>query len=249
VRIVTLNLNGIRSAVNKGFLAWLATQSADVVCVQELKAQDKDLTDAIRNPDGYTGYFHCADRPGYSGVGIYSRKKPERLIAGVGIPDIDAEGRYLEAQFGNLSIVSLYVPSGSSSAERLAIKFSFMHRCIDPLHKLGNCGREIVICGDWNVAHKEIDLKNWRSKPEKTPAFCRRNVSGSPESSSIWATSTSFAGSTTVPNNIPGGPAAARRGRKTSAGALTISLPPRASPARQRQLRSTRPSAFPTTRQ
>jgi exodeoxyribonuclease-3 len=163
VRIVTLNLNGIRSAVNKGFLRWLAKQSADIVCVQELKAQDKDLTGAIRNPGGFHGYFHCAERPGYSGVGLYCRKKPDRVIAGVGIADIDAEGRYLEAQFGNLSVVSLYVPSGSSSAERLETKFSFMHRCIEPLHKLGSCGREIIVCGDWNVAHKEIDLKNWRS--------------------------------------------------------------------------------------
>jgi exodeoxyribonuclease III len=168
MRIVTLNLNGLRSAVNKGFLGWLGKQSADVVCVQELKAQDKDLTDAIRNPDGFHSYFHCADRPGYSGVGIYCRKQPDRLIAGIGIADIDAEGRYLEARFGNLSIVSLYVPSGSSSPERLAIKFSFMERCIEPLHKLGTSGREIVICGDWNVAHKEIDLKNWRSNQKNS---------------------------------------------------------------------------------
>ena len=168
MRIVTLNLNGIRSAVNKGFLSWLAKQDADVVCVQELKAQEKDLTDAIRNPDGFQGYFHCADRPGYSGVGIYCRKKPDGVISGIGITDIDAEGRYLEARFGNLSIVSLYVPSGSSSSERLAIKFSFMERCIDPFHKLGSSGREIIICGDWNVAHKEIDLKNWRSNQKNS---------------------------------------------------------------------------------
>ena len=168
MRIVTLNLNGVRSAVNKGFLGWLAQQSADVVCVQELKAQDKDLTDAIRKPDGFHGYFHCAERPGYSGVGIYCRKQPDRLVAGIGIADIDAEGRYLEARFGNLSIVSLYIPSGSSSPERLAIKFSFMERCIDPLHKLATSGREIVICGDWNVAHKEIDLKNWRANQKNS---------------------------------------------------------------------------------
>ncbi|MEO8009807.1 MAG: exodeoxyribonuclease III, partial [Betaproteobacteria bacterium] len=134
MRIVTLNLNGVRSAVNKGLLGWLAQQSADVVCVQELKAQDKDLTDAIRNPDGFHGHFHFAARPGYSGVGIYCRKQLDQLVSGIGIADIDAEGRYLEARFGNLSIVSLYVPSGSSSPERLAIKFSFMERCIDPLH-------------------------------------------------------------------------------------------------------------------
>ena len=163
MRIVSLNLNGIRSAVNKGFLAWMAKQDADVFCVQELKAQDRDLSEAIRDPEGYIGHFHSAERPGYSGVGIYARKAPDRVIAGLGIPDIDAEGRYLEAQFGNLSIVSLYVPSGSSSPERLAIKFSFMERVIEPLHKLATSGREVILCGDWNVAHKEIDLKNWRS--------------------------------------------------------------------------------------
>ncbi|HZF22973.1 MAG TPA: exodeoxyribonuclease III [Burkholderiales bacterium] len=168
VRIITLNLNGIRSAVNKGFLEWMSAQDADAICVQEIKAQDRDLVEAIRNPDGYRGYFHCADRPGYSGVGIYCRKKPDRVIEGLGIPDIDAEGRYLEAQFGNLSIVSVYVPSGSSSAERLAIKFSFMERFIAQLHRLAQSGREVILCGDWNVAHKEIDLKNWRSNQKNS---------------------------------------------------------------------------------
>jgi exodeoxyribonuclease-3 len=163
VRITTLNLNGIRSAVNKGFLEWMSAQDADAICVQEIKAQDRDFSNAIRNPDGYLGHFHCADRPGYSGVGIYCRKKPDRVIEGLGIPDIDAEGRYLEAQFGNLGIVSVYVPSGSSSAERLAIKFSFMERFIAQLHRLAQSGREVILCGDWNVAHREIDLKNWRS--------------------------------------------------------------------------------------
>ena len=168
MRITTLNLNGIRSAVNKGFLEWMSAQDADAICVQEIKAQNRDLSDAIRNPDGYLGYYHCADRPGYSGVGIYCRKKPDRVIEGLGIPDIDAEGRYLEAQFGNLSIVSVYVPSGSSSAERLAIKFSFMERFIAPLHRLAQSGREVILCGDWNVAHKEIDLKNWRSNQKNS---------------------------------------------------------------------------------
>ncbi|HEX4985868.1 MAG TPA: exodeoxyribonuclease III [Burkholderiales bacterium] len=168
VRIITLNLNGIRSAVNKGFLDWVGRQGADVICMQELKAQDKDLTDAMRNPHGLQGFFHCADRPGYSGVGIYCRRKPDAVISGLGIPDIDAEGRYIEVRFGSLSVVSLYIPSGTSSPERLAIKFNFMERCIDPLHRLGNAGREIVICGDWNVAHKEIDLKNWRSNQKNS---------------------------------------------------------------------------------
>ncbi|HKQ23304.1 MAG TPA: exodeoxyribonuclease III [Burkholderiales bacterium] len=163
VRIVSLNLNGIRSAVNKGFLKWLPAQDADAICVQEIKAQDRDLGEAIRNPDGYRGRFHFADRPGYSGVGIYCRKTPDRTIEGLGIADIDAEGRYLEARFGNLSIISVYVPSGTSSPERLAIKFSFMARFIASLHRLAQSGREVILCGDWNVAHKEIDLKNWRA--------------------------------------------------------------------------------------
>jgi exodeoxyribonuclease-3 len=163
VRIVTLNLNGIRSAVNKGFLEWMSTQEADAICVQEIKAQDCDLDEKVRNPDGFHGFFHCAERPGYSGVGIYCRKQPDQLVAGLGIADIDAEGRYLEARFGNLSIVSVYVPSGTTSPERLAIKFSFMARFIAWLHQLAQSGRDVILCGDWNVAHKEIDLKNWRS--------------------------------------------------------------------------------------
>jgi exodeoxyribonuclease III len=168
VRIVSLNLNGVRSAVNKGFLDWMSTLDADVVCVQEVKAQLKDLNEAIRLPDGFHGYFHCAERPGYSGVGIYSKRKPDNVVEGLGIADIDAEGRYLEARFGNLSVVSVYVPSGTSSPERLAIKFSFMERFIAPLHRLGTSGREVILCGDWNVAHKEIDLKNWRSNQKNS---------------------------------------------------------------------------------
>jgi len=146
----------------------MSAQDADAICVQEIKAQNRDIGDAIRNPDGYRGYFHCADRPGYSGVGIYCRKKPDRVIEGLGIPDIDAEGRYIETQFGNLSIVSAYVPSGSSSGERLAIKFRFMERFIPPLHRLAQSGRDIIVCGDWNVAHREIDLKNWRSNQKNS---------------------------------------------------------------------------------
>jgi exodeoxyribonuclease-3 len=163
LRIVTLNLNGIRSAVNKGFLPWMISHNADVVCVQEIKAQAKDLPEDVRNPRGYLGYFHYSDRPGYSGVGLYCRREPDRIVEGLNIPDIDSGGRYIEARYGDLSIVSVYIPSGSSSPERLAVKFRFMERFIDPLHKLAASGRQIILCGDWNVAHREIDLKNWRS--------------------------------------------------------------------------------------
>lgn len=168
MRLITLNLNGIRSAVNKGFAQWLVRSRADVVCVQELKAQADNLTDEMRAPGAFSGYFHFAERKGYSGVGVYARKAPTKVIEGVGIPDIDAEGRYLETRFGNLSIVSFYLPSGSSSEERLAVKFSFLKRVFPKLEALARSGREVIVCGDWNIAHKEIDLKNWRSNQKNS---------------------------------------------------------------------------------
>ena len=170
MRVVSLNLNGIRSAVNKGFLAWLRTCKADVVCVQEIKAQAADLTEAMRKPGRYSGYFHFAAKRGYSGVGLYCARTPDEIVEGLRLPDIDAEGRYLEARFGSLSVASFYLPSGSSSQERLAVKFRFMERVIPRLHELSTSGREAIVCGDWNIAHEEIDLKNWRSN-RKNPGF------------------------------------------------------------------------------
>ncbi|HET7635315.1 MAG TPA: exodeoxyribonuclease III [Burkholderiales bacterium] len=163
LRIITLNLNGIRSAASKGFFEWLKKSRADVVCVQELKAQDTDLLAEMRAPKGYHGFFHCAEKKGYSGVGLYCRREPDDVIVGVGISDIDCEGRCLRADFGKLSVISVYVPSGTTSEERLQIKFSFMERFYPHLKKLIDQGRDIVLCGDWNIAHNEIDLKNWRA--------------------------------------------------------------------------------------
>lgn len=161
-RIISANLNGIRSATSKGFYDWLQTQHADIVCLQELKAQAADMTPPMLQPDGLFGYFHYAEKKGYSGVGIYSKKPADNIIEGLGHADIDAEGRYLEAQFGNLSVVSLYLPSGSSGEERQAIKYSVMERFYPHLADLKASGRDVVICGDWNIAHREIDLKNWK---------------------------------------------------------------------------------------
>src|SRR5574340_799789 len=162
LRIITLNLNGIRSAVRKGFLEWLARSDADVVCVQELKAQAADMAADLLAPAGFRGYFHYAEKKGYSGVGLYSRHEPARVVEGLGIAGIDSEGRYLRADFGKLSVISVYLPSGSSSEERQQVKFGFMECFYPHLKNLRDSGREIVLCGDWNIAHKEIDLKNWR---------------------------------------------------------------------------------------
>ena len=168
LKIVSLNLNGIRSAATKGMFEWLAGQSADIVCLQELKAQMSDLTDAMRAPAGLQGWFHCAEKKGYSGVGIYALRPPLRVVEGIGNAEFDAEGRYLRADWENLSVISLYLPSGSSSPERQEAKFRFMDLFYPQLDALRREGREIVICGDWNIAHKEIDLKNWKSNQKNS---------------------------------------------------------------------------------
>lgn len=168
-RIVSANLNGIRSATQKGFFDWLATTGADVVCVQELKAQLADLKPEHRTPAGFPfAAFHCAEKKGYSGVGIWSRQEADRVIEGFDGGEFDAEGRYIRADFGNLSVISLYLPSGSSSPERQAAKFRFLDAFFPQMLALRGEGREIVLCGDWNIAHREIDLKNWKSNQKNS---------------------------------------------------------------------------------
>jgi exodeoxyribonuclease-3 len=163
VRVVTLNVNGIRSAAKKGLYRWLAAQKADVACLQEIKAQEADLAAGDFSLRGFTGNFFCAQKKGYSGVALYSRLQPDAVVRGFGVREFDAEGRYLEAQFGKLAVVSLYMPSGSAGPHRQASKFRFLKRFIPHLEKLRERKTEIILCGDWNIAHKEIDLKNWRS--------------------------------------------------------------------------------------
>src|SRR5207253_3254957 len=158
LRIITLNLNGIRSALAKGFPRWLARQRADLVCLQEIKAQEGDLADLTLIPRGYHGHYHCCStKRGYSGVALYSRAKPENVSCGYGSREFDPEGRFLRADFGGLSVVSVYLPSGSSSEERQQAKFRFLGEFMPVLKKLKASGREFVLCGDWNIAHKEID--------------------------------------------------------------------------------------------
>jgi len=170
MRVITANLNGIRSAANKGFFDWMADQQADLVCLQETKAQEHQLDAAVHYPEGYHSVFVDAEKKGYSGVALYSRHAPDRVIRGLGegFADMDAEGRYVQADFGRLSVVSLYLPSGSSGDVRQQVKFSFLERFGERLQQMRKQGREWIICGDFNIVHKEIDIKNWKSNQKNS---------------------------------------------------------------------------------
>lgn len=183
MRIISLNLNGIRSAAKKGALVWIAQQHADVICVQELKAQEADLRDehlaVVQNDRTLRGHFFAAQKKGYSGVGLYTDRLPSRLVRGMNIQEFDDEGRLIRADFDGdhsplmhsgkrlpLAVISVYLPSGSASEDRQASKFRFLEAFYPLLAKWikesQETGREFVICGDWNIAHHEIDLKNWK---------------------------------------------------------------------------------------
>ena len=168
MRIITLNANGIRAAERKGFFNWLQQQNADIVCIQETKAQTDQLKSEAFWPQEYHCFYHDAEKKGYSGVAIYSKNKPSSVIKGIGWKDADAEGRFIETQFGLLSVISLYLPSGSSSEERQEVKFKFLDRFMPYLQEISQNGRDYIICGDWNIAHKEIDLKNWKSNQKNS---------------------------------------------------------------------------------
>lgn len=167
-RVISLNANGIRAAARKGFFEWLHSQDADVVCIQETKAQLHQLTDECFSPAGYHCYYEDAVKKGYSGVAIYSRQKPKKVIRGLGIKEFDDEGRYLEVQLDGLSVVSLYLPSGSSGDLRQDVKFRFLDQFVPHLQKLRRRRSEVILCGDWNIAHKKIDIKNWRGNQKNS---------------------------------------------------------------------------------
>ena len=168
LKVITLNVNGIRSAAKKGLYPWLAAQKADVVCLQEVKAQEADLEPGMLAPKGYSGFFHCAEKKGYAGVALYSRREPDKVVKGFGVREFDAEGRFLEARFGKLSVISLYLPSGSAGPHRQESKFRFLKAFLVHLKKLKDRGDEFILCGDWNIAHQQIDLKNWRSNQKNS---------------------------------------------------------------------------------
>ncbi|WP_198971255.1 exodeoxyribonuclease III [Xylophilus sp. ASV27] len=170
-KLTSLNLNGIRSAANKGVEAWIAAWQPDCICVQEIKAQAADVQGRFEQLAGLRGHFHFAQKKGYSGVGIYARHEPSEVQAGYGSEEFDAEGRYLEARFDTpqrkLSIISCYFPSGSSGEERQAAKFRFLADFHPHLMRL-KAERELILCGDINIAHQQIDLKNWKSNQKNS---------------------------------------------------------------------------------
>jgi len=167
-RVISLNANGIRAAARKGFFDWLEAQNADVVCIQETKAQEHQLVDDCFRPNGYHCFYEDAVKKGYSGTAIYSKVKPKKVVRGFGIAEFDDEGRYLEVQLGKLNVVSVYLPSGSSGDHRQESKFRFLDKFVPHLKKIGRRRSETILCGDWNIAHKQIDLKNWRANQKRS---------------------------------------------------------------------------------
>ena len=168
MKIVTFNANGLRSATRKGFFEWFDRQQADVLCVQELKAQAAQLDEELYHCRGFERHLFCAEKPGYSGVAIYSRTKPRKVVTGFDGGEFDSEGRYIEATFDNFAVVSVYFPSGSSSEVRQAAKMRFLDLFADHMKRLKRRRVPYILCGDINIAHKQIDLKNWRSNQKNS---------------------------------------------------------------------------------
>ncbi len=162
MRVMTFNCNGIRATARKGFFDWLAASDVDVVCLQETKAQIEQLSDAVFKPEGYFCYYNDAEKKGYAGTALYSRVEPSRIRTELGFQIADTEGRFLQAEYDGFSVASLYLPSGSAGPERQARKMSFMSDFMKVMEGLRDDSREHIVCGDWNICHKEIDLKNWK---------------------------------------------------------------------------------------
>lgn len=169
VKVISFNANGIRAAGRKGFYDWLEAQRADFVCIQETKAKKEQLLiDARYFPHEFYCEYADAIKKGYSGVAIYARQKPQQIVKALGFPYCDDEGRYLQFDYPNLSVISLYLPSGTSGDERQAVKYEFLTWLAKHLETLKLEGRELIICGDYNIAHQKIDLKNWRGNQKNS---------------------------------------------------------------------------------
>jgi len=168
MRIITINVNGIRSALRKGLFNWLPNQKADVICLQETRASPELLQKPEFHLEGYHCFYACAQKSGYSGVGIYSRRKPDKVVNTLGFNLSDDEGRYIHLEFGHLMVASLYLPSGTSGEARQVLKYHFMDQYLLLLESQLKSKQSAIICGDWNIAHKKIDLKNWRSNQKNS---------------------------------------------------------------------------------
>ncbi len=170
MRVISLNVNGVRSAATKGLASWLQEKSLawDVLCLQEIKADEADVPDEVRACGAGGAAFYSAQKKGYAGTGLLFHNAPDRVVRGFGAEEFDNEGRYLQADFGNLSVISVYFPSGAAGPERQASKFRFLAVFAPHLAQLKASGREIILCGDVNIAHKEIDLKNWKSNQKNS---------------------------------------------------------------------------------
>ena len=170
-KLTSLNLNGIRSATSKGLAAWLEQTAPDCICVQEIKAQAPDLADKFEEISGLKGYFHLAEKKGYSGVGVYTRLEPSDVVVGFNSAEFDPEGRYVELRFDTPqrkhSLISCYFPSGSSGEERQAAKFRFLDEMYPYLMALKG-QRDFILCGDINIAHQEMDLKNFKGNKKNS---------------------------------------------------------------------------------
>ena len=172
LRVVSLNLNGIRAAYRKGVADWLVAIKPDIVCVQEIRAQQQDLTDDLRRLAGMTGHFSFAKKRGYSGVGIYTKRCPNKVKYSFNDTAIDSEGRFIRLDYPRYSIVSLYLPSGSSGEERQNFKYRMMtltrKKFNGYLRTAKNTGRDFLLCGDFNIAHTKKDIRNWRTNQKQS---------------------------------------------------------------------------------
>ena len=164
MKIISYNVNGIRAAINKGFIDWLAIANPDVICLQEIKAMEEQLDLSLFENAGYNyNYWYSAQKKGYSGVAILCKKEPTNIEYGIGIKSMDFEGRNLRVDFGDLSIMSMYLPSGTNDA-RLNFKFNYMDEIKDYLTTLRTSRPNLVVCGDYNICHQEIDIHNPKMK-------------------------------------------------------------------------------------
>lgn len=165
--MTTVNVNGLRAAAKKGFVPWLAATDADVVCLQEVRAEQSQLPDEVREPAGWHALWAPAAAKGRAGVALLTRKAPERVRTGFGAAEFEDSGRYLEADLPGVTVASLYLPSGEVGTERQEEKERFMAAFLPYLCELREraaaSGREVLVCGDWNIAHHEADLKNWKA--------------------------------------------------------------------------------------